>query len=570
MSLSIHSKDAPGPAVMTIAGSDSSGGAGIQADLKTFTALGCYGTSVITALTAQNTVGVQGVHSVPPAFVEQQMRSVLDDIKVVAIKTGMLSDAGVTAAVAQGLRTAYSSSHMPPLVCDPVCVSTSGHTLLQPDAVDTMVHLLFPLATIITPNKSEAELLVSRFASGKSSAGAIIDSLEGMLNAAQTLLALGPRAVLLKGGHLTVSSAEVEMFLPSHPDLSVERDGILGPNMEILLVTEEDPADIDLVVDILCQYEGPTTLFLRPRLDSTSTHGTGCTLSAALACALGRGDTIADAVKFAAAYTHQGIATAVPMGQGHGPLNHMHPVLPRSVLKQVPPSVRWRHNPHPFVRMLIQTNADVWKQYVQHDFVRQLGQGTLSRESFVHFIKQDYLYLKYYSRAHGLLAAKSSEFDEIASSAEIILHIARESAMHKQFCAQWGVSPEELENTPESPACTAYGAYIIDIGLRGDASRLLMALAACLLGYGEVGLWLKREAARPESWVKLEGNPYLKWIEDYSGEDYQRAVKVGIERIEAMAANDPPSLKRLEEWRLVWEKCTLLEKGFWDMAINMS
>ncbi|THH13095.1 hypothetical protein EW146_g7093 [Bondarzewia mesenterica] len=550
------------PAILTIAGSDPSGGAGIQADLKTFTSLKCYGASVITALTAQNTVVVEGVHAVPPSFVEQQLRCVTDDIPIKAIKTGMLFDKGITSSVANALRSTYATSSVPPLVCDPVCVSTSGHTLLQPDAVDTMIHELFPLATVITPNKSEAELLLSRMGHRQR----IIGSLEEMITAAEQLLALGPKAILLKGGHLSVTMADLDRVCGQRPELSVEKYGMLGENMEVLLIAqgEMDPAVFELVVDVLQEANKPATLFLRPRLDSTSTHGTGCTLSAALACSLGRGEPVREAVKQAAVYTYQGIATAFPMGHGYGPLNHMHSIVHRSIPL---PSL---HNPHPFVRLLIEANASVWKQYVEHDFVKQLGRGTLPKECFLHFIKQDYIYLKYYSRAYGLVAAKSPDYDVIASAAEVMMHIVRESRLHKSFCELWGVSPEELEGGPESPACTAYGAYILDMGLQGDSSRLVMALAACLIGYGEVGLWLKREASKPDSWVKLEGNPYVRWIDDYAGEEYQDAVRKGIARIEAMAAADPPSPKRFEEWRLVWEKCTRLEKGFWDMGLSLS
>ncbi|ETW85143.1 hypothetical protein HETIRDRAFT_470181 [Heterobasidion irregulare TC 32-1] len=515
------------PVVMTIAGSDASGGAGIQADLKTFTSLRCYGTSVITALTAQNTMGVQNVHLIPPSFVEEQFTSVTSDIRVQAIKTGMLTDAGVTAAVAGALRTAYASSAVPSLVCDPVTVSTSGHVLLQPDAVDVMMRELFPLAHVITPNKPEAELLLSRM-SGHSRT---IESLEDMIVAAEELLSLGPHAVLVKGGHLSATPADILLVMQG----------------------ERDPADLHLVVDVLQEAGGARTLFLRPKLDSTSTHGTGCTLSAALACFLARGFSTRESVKQASIYTHQGIAAAFLVGHGHGPLNHMHPILHRCI-----------------PTMLIETNASVWKQYVEHDFVKQLGSGTLPKECFVHFIKQDYLYLKYYSRAYALLAAKSPDYVAIRASAEIMLHVVRESTMHRSYCEKWGVTPEQLDSTAESAACTAYGAYIMDMGLQGDSSHLTMALAACLLGYGEVGLWLQREALKPNTWVKLEGNPYRKWIDDYSGEEYQDAVKKGVERIEALAAADPPSPKRFEEWRLVWEKCTQLEKQFWDMGLNLS
>lgn len=546
------------PVVLTIAGSDSSGGAGIQADLKTFTAHLCYGASVIVALTAQNTTGVQAVHAPPPEFVEQQLRSVLSDVEVKAMKTGMLFDAASIRAVVRVLKLHYGARPIPPLVCDPVCVSTSGHTLLQPDAVEVMISELFPATYLLTPNKSEAELILSHrgLPSG-------IASLEDMLRAAGDLLKLGPQAILLKGGHLTVSMEDVERVCRSKPELRVVRSILFEENMEILQVAEKDPASKDIVVDVLRAPSG-TTLYVRPRVESTSTHGTGCTLSAALVCGLARGKTIENATRDATMYTHLGIETAVPIGKGYGPLDHMHDLTLRSVPRAT------SSNPHPFTRLLIQGTAGIWKEYVEHDFVKQLAQGVLPRECFLHFIKQDYLYLRYYARAYALLAAKSSTFPAIKSATDTILNVISEVTTHKSFCAQWGISEEELLATPESPATTAYGAYLLDVGLQGDTSKLIMACAACLLGYGEVGLWLKKEAAKPNSWVIVEGNPYKQWMDDYGGEHYQQAVRVGIETIETMAQVDPPSPMRFDEWKAIWERCTRLEKGFWDMAINLA
>ncbi|EKM56098.1 uncharacterized protein PHACADRAFT_209595 [Phanerochaete carnosa HHB-10118-sp] len=546
------------PAVLTIAGSDSSGGAGIQADLKTFTAHLCYGTSVIVALTAQNTTGVQAVHALPPEFVEQQLRSVLDDVEIKAMKTGMLFDAKSIRAVVRILEAHYDGRPLPLLVCDPVCVSTSGHTLLQADAVEVLIEELLPLTFLVTPNKSEAELMLSHRGLPSS-----IESLEDILRASSDLLKLGPQAALLKGGHLTVSMDDVERVSRSRQKIRVVRDILFEENMEILQVAEKDLASKEIVVDVLHTASG-TTLFIRPRVDSTSTHGTGCTLSAALVCALARGETVETATRNATVFTHLGIETAQPIGEGYGPLNHIHSLTVRSIPQST------SSNPHPFTRLLIQSTSEIWKEYVEHEFVKKLARGTLPRESFLHFIKQDYLYLRYYARAYALLAAKSSTFAAIKTATDTIMNVINEVATHKSFCAKWGISEEELSATPESPATTAYGAYLLDIGLQGDTSKLIVACAACLLGYGEVGLWLKKEAERPSSWVVLEGNPYKQWMYEYGGADYQQAVRVGIETIEAMAQEDPPSPVRFEEWKGIWERCTRLEKGFWDMAMNLA
>lgn len=210
-----------------------------------------------------------------------------------------------------------------------------------------MIKELFPLTTLITPNKSEAELLLSHgdFPSK-------ITKLEDMLVAAKNLLTFGPRAVLLKGGHLIVTADDVRRVSESHALIHVVKDGMLSENMEILQVAQHEMTDRQLVVDVLYEHGDKTTIFTRPRIDSTSTHGTGCTLSAALACELSRGisrmlfvhdlacndshnkyasPSVSDAVKSAAAYTHLGIETAFSVGKGNGPLNHLHSILSRNL-----------------------------------------------------------------------------------------------------------------------------------------------------------------------------------------------------------------------------------------------
>ena len=257
---------------LTIAGSDSSGGAGIQADLKTFTALGVYGASVITALTAQNTLGVQGIHPVPVAFVAQQLDSVLSDLAVGAIKTGMLANADIVGTVAAMLRAAPPRA----LVVDPVMVATSGDVLLAPDAIGAMKELLLPLATLVTPNLAEAALLL-----GSKQAEEETDAVAQ----AQALRAAGCRAVLIKGGH--------------------------GRG--------------DAAVDILVDDKG-VERFVRPRIDTPHTHGTGCTLSAAIAALLARGAPMTEAVDRAKAFVWEGLKHGRELGVGHGrgPVDHLH------------------------------------------------------------------------------------------------------------------------------------------------------------------------------------------------------------------------------------------------------
>ena len=260
------------PIALTIAGSDSSGGAGIQADLKSFAACGAYGASAITALTAQNTRGVSGVHRVPPAFVTAQIDAVFDDLEVRAIKIGMVADTELIEAIAASLAR-YAG---PPVVLDPVMVATSGARLLAADAIQAMRERLIPHANLITPNLPEAAALLNEDVAVSEAAAE---------DQATRLLALGCRAVLVKGGHGA------------------------GPESVDILVT-------------------PTGVhrFSAPRIRTQNTHGTGCSLSAAIAAYLARGLDLVTAIGEAKAFVSRAIAAAdqLQVGHGHGPIHHFH------------------------------------------------------------------------------------------------------------------------------------------------------------------------------------------------------------------------------------------------------
>lgn len=467
----------------------------------------------------------------------------------------MLFDAANVKSTVQALKRNYPKSSMPRIVIDPVSVSTSGHSLLDPTAIDIMTTELFPLAAIITPNIPEAQEFLSRTSNPYN-----IDSIHDMVKAAREI-SPGAAAVLIKGGHITATISDVDDLLHQHPDAQHNLDSIRGRNTEILKVGQEKLKQI--VMDVLYQpANGLMNLFVRPYIESRSTHGTGCTLSAAIACFLARGEDVVSAVERATWYTHHGIASAFPVGKGNGPLNHMH------LLTRLPTPRPTTHSPYPTTKYLIDSNPKLWNEYVEHRFTRMLGAGTLPTENFLRFMIADYHYLKYYARAYSLLAAKSHSFPAIQSALNPVTNILLEISTHRSLCAKFGVSAEEMERSSESAATLAYGCYLVDVGMRGDASLLLIALLACLLGYGEVGLYLKKEAEDPSSPVHLEGNPYREWIEDYSGEHYQGAVRSGLETIEKMAQLVPPSEGRLKEWREVWERCTWLERNFWDSAMD--
>ncbi len=254
---------------LTIAGSDSGGGAGIQADLKTFSALGVYGMSVLTALTAQNTIGVQAVFELPPSFVAQQIDSVVTDIGVDAVKTGMLANSEIIHVVAEKVK----EYRLPNLVVDPVMRAKSGDPLLRPEAQEALVKELLPLALVVTPNLPEAEALV----------GFPVKTLEDMRQAAMAIHAMGPAWVVVKGGHL----------------------------------------EGDVSIDIL--YNGKEWWeFTAPYINTRNTHGTGCTFASAIAAWLARGADVPEAVRLAKEYLTEALKAGAKLniGHGHGPVHH--------------------------------------------------------------------------------------------------------------------------------------------------------------------------------------------------------------------------------------------------------
>ncbi|KAK4685146.1 hydroxymethylpyrimidine/phosphomethylpyrimidine kinase / thiaminase, partial [Tremellales sp. Uapishka_1] len=545
------------PHVLTIAGSDSGGGAGIQADLKTIAAHGCYGSSVITALTAQNTLGVQGVHQVPTDFVVQQLDSLFSDIPPTVLKFGMVT----TAETIRSMSTYLSSlpaAAKPRIVLDPVMVSTSGHVLLPPTSISALTNDLIPLADMITPNIPEAIQLSSY--QGK------VESLKELLDLGSVLRKdYSIPSVLLKGGHLTVSrrevgelAADVSVFWDEGED-ELDTVEILRFFRNFVGVKEAD----ELVVDVLLENGKRPVLFVARKVESRSTHGTGCTLSAAIACAWATGaESNVVAVRQAIAYTQGAIASAISMGGGHGPLNHSHLTMPRAL---PPPTIS---NPHPFTSHLIASNLPLWKSYVRHPFVIQLGKGALPVESFKHYIKQDYHYLRHYARAHALGAYKSSNFADIISFSEIALHCARESQMHVSYCETFGVTLADLLATPESAPASAYARYILDIGTQGDVLDLYVAVASCAIGYAEVGLWLQKQVSLGQA--TMEGNIYKRWMEDYSGAEYLAAILTTIDNLEDRIARDPPSPEKLKRLTEIWHECVRLERDFWQMGLDLS
>ena len=268
------------PRLLTIAGSDSGGGAGIQADLKTFSALGCYGMSAITALTAQNTTGVRAIHAIPPQMLRDQIDAVIEDIGVDAVKIGMLHAPEIVQVVAD----AIDRHQLRQVILDPVMIATSGAVLIENEAVQALVQQLFPRVHLITPNLDEAGFLVGHSLKNESD----------MESASNQLLGLGARAVLIKGGHLSG----------------------------------------DTVADLFVNSQGHKWWLRAPRIHSPNTHGTGCTLSSAIAAHLALGDPIEQAIEKSHAYIRQALQAGahVRTGSGSGPLNHISAPVPMHIL----------------------------------------------------------------------------------------------------------------------------------------------------------------------------------------------------------------------------------------------
>ena len=267
------------PSAMTIAGSDSGAGAGIQADLKTFAALGVYGTSVLTAITAQNTVAVTAVHEVPTDVIEAQIDAVVTDIGVDALKTGMLSSSAIIECVTASLKKYPGIPGLRRLVVDPVMVAKSGDSLLEKDAVETLRQRLLPMAAVVTPNIPEAETLT----------GLSIVTDEDVREAARAIVGMGATSVVVKGGHRE------------------------GPATDVYY----DGSDFEI--------------FTSPRIETVNTHGTGCTFASAVAAGLAKGLQTKDAVGLAKEFVTEAIRRSFPIGQGHGPLHHFYKLWPEKL-----------------------------------------------------------------------------------------------------------------------------------------------------------------------------------------------------------------------------------------------
>ena len=359
-----------------------------------------------------------------------------------------------------------------------VMTATSGAQLLPGDAVQLLREKLLPMTTILTPNIPEATLLL-RDADIHFNA---LEDLDCAKSLAKKVHSLGPKAVLLKGGHMPLTKAY------QRPD------------------THEEPS---LIVDIL--YDGTDFTLIESKYQkSRNTHGTGCSLASAIAANLASHQMLATAVRNACRYVEAGIATSHDLWSGNGPINHFHSLQ------------RLSFAPGRFFEYLLDRPdvKQIWKAYTEHEFLQKVGDGTLPTESFKHFLVQDYLYLVNFARMAALSAYKSKTIDRISASSHFVLQIKEEMALHLEYCKGFGLSKENIEDEKESLANVAYSRWLLDIGQSEDWIALQMALASCVIGYG-VSAQLLQAGFK----TKRVGNPYYKWIESYISDDYQEVMQ---------------------------------------------
>lgn len=472
------------PRVLSIAGSDPSGGAGIQADLKAIAANGGYGMAALAALTVQNTMGVRDVHVPPAGFLRDQLDAISDDIVVDAVKIGMLANAEVIHVVAEWL----DRVRPPVVVLDPVMVSTSGDRLLA-ESAEQALDLLLRRADVVTPNIAELEVLT----------GCRIRGWDDALAAGEQLSARVGTAVLVKGGHLLGDAV---------PD-----------------------ALIDVGRDLRQVYPGS-------RIDTGNTHGTGCSLSSALATRLARGDRPVDAVSAARSWLRESLrgGGALRVGRGRGPIDHFAGVRARGGFETSPTAEEVR-------KSWWRDTAAVRAQIDGLHFVRALADGSLDRESFVFYLAQDALYLRDYARVLAEASRLAPTAEEQAFWAESARGaIEGELELHASWLTpEHGVQGETFAAEP-APATVAYLDHLRSVAFGGDYAELVAAVLPCFWLYTDLGRRLHAGEFGPEP---LESrHPYSSWLGTYADPTFEAATERAIGYVCAAAASASPERRR--------------------------
>ena len=478
---------------LTIAGSDSSGGAGIQADIKTMTMNGVYAMSAITALTAQNTTGVTGILESTPEFLKQQIDAIFTDIFPDAVKIGMVSSSKLIHEISKALKF-YGAKN---IVVDPVMVSTSGSKLINDDAIETLTQELLPLAILVTPNIPEAEIL----------SGIKINNRDEMLKAAEKINADFGCSVLVKGGH-----------------------------------------DVNDANDLLCSGKNNFKWFNGKRISTKNTHGTGCTLSSAIASNLAKGFSLEKSVERAKEYISGALGAMLDLGKGCGPMKHNFNL-----------SGKFSENKS-LVERLMSSVSDIWPKYNEHPFVKGIETGNLDPEKFRYYIIQDYLYLNEYTKVFSLGVTKAKSLETLRLFASIIDAIANvEMDIHKGYMGQLKVSQDEINNTPRALANLSYTSYMLRVAYDEGEAEILAAILSCALSYEDIAKQILKNNPEAKN-HKFYGN----WVSCYSGETYCSSNRILVKALEEATKNyNEEQLNHIAE---IFRICSLYEMGFWDMA----
>ena len=484
---------APVPRVLSIAGTDPTGGAGVQADLKSIAAVCGYGMAAVTALVAQNTCGVRSVHRPPPDFLREQLVSVSDDVQIDAVKIGMLFDAEIIAVVREWL-----AAHRPPVVVlDPVMVATSGDHLLQPEAEDALRGLL-PLVDLITPNVPELAALVSEPAAA---------TWDALLDQARRLSRSAGVTVLAKGGHL------------------------YG----------------DEVWDALVDPSGSVTELSSPRVETSATHGTGCSLSSAVATLrVTHGDwqpAVAEAKRWLTTALRAG--EELHVGQGHGPVSHLAETWARAGTRLTPT----RLAEHWWAQI-----ADVRAEIDALPFVRALADGSLEDDDFSWYLAQDALYLGDYARVLAEASRRAPTVSEQTFWAGCAQQaLVTELELHRG----WLDGDQEPETLP-GPVTTAYVDHLLATTARGGYAEVVAAALPCFWIYADVGARLAEH--------RTDDHPYAAWLTTYADEEFAEATARAVDLVSTLAASSPPQVR--ERMFAAFRASAALERDFFAAPLQ--
>lgn len=544
------------PAVLTVAGLDSSGGAGIEADIKTINAHGVYGLTCIAALTAQNTSGVEAVEQTPIEHLRKILKKNFDDFvegykgehPLKVVKTGMLTEA---AATVLSENVDYLNKNDVKIVMDPVMVSTSGVTLTDNKTVQLCFDKIFPSTFLCTPNYVEALQLYGA-KEGKEPEVKSLADLEKLIVALQQVLKC--QNLLVKGGHIPWT-----------------KDGKLA---------EQKNGDDLVIADVLYESkEDRITVFKSPYILLENTHGTGCTLASSIASNVAKGFTLQQAVPLSINYIHTGmLSLALKLGHGHGPVDHTN-IANNSVQTVIKGSdslksdLKEKHGGALSFFKNHELIKDNWKRYTEHRFVELVATNKLPFDKFLFYLKQDVYYLVNYAQIHGLAALVAPSYEQIHAQAEVIDNIMKEIERHKakllkKYNIDFDKADLDSELQPAKP-CIAYCDYLLKVGKTQDFLGIKVAVAPCLHGYAEAGIYgLKIRAQHDGSLGVLssidESEVYGSWLDDYTSDWYTEANEIGIKVLDDTIAAVDISEQRLDELTKIFNDVTLLEIAFWD------